>query len=130
MIVGGGHHIRSVHVNESGMTTSHSMCAEVVTVMRRYEAEERVTSMSYDKACHVLAITTEGGGVRYVNVNEWKQTNHGRKWSVKNGSVRVKYVTEEEVDTIDDNSAIDLGGGIEVCNETRNVSANDYRNSW
>ena len=49
---------------------------------------------------------------------------------MKNGSVRVKVAAEEEVDTIDDDSAIDLGGVIEVCNETRNANTKDYRNSW
>lgn len=130
LIAAGGQHIRTLHVNENGMTTNHSMCVEVVMVMGRYEAEERVTSMCYDKGCHVMVITTAGGGVRYLNVNEWKQTNHGRKWSVKNGSVRVKVAAEEEVDTIDGDSAIDLGGVIEVCNETRNANTKDYRNSW
>ena len=45
LIAAGGQHSRTLHVNENGMTTNHSMCVEVVMVMGRYEAEERVTSM-------------------------------------------------------------------------------------
>ena len=76
LIAAGGQHIRTLHVNENGMTTNHSMCVEVVMVMGRYEAEERVTSMCYDKGCHVMAITTAG---RAISERERMEANQPRE---------------------------------------------------
>ena len=122
LLVGGSNHVRSVRVNESGLTTSHSMWWSEGSVMSRMEVCGSVTSMSYDEGSDVLMVTSDRGDVRYMNMKGCDKRNANKKNGSKSGSVSVVFNSE-------DGGESSLDGVFTVCYNGK-WNEEDHRAGW